>query len=89
MDGNVSENAEKVRSGLLLYSFFFFWYVGLFQKGVPCVWGWWGCCHGVCAYLFSIPQINPLSPRATGDAICTGSREGPHLGKHQAWAQLG
>lgn len=49
----------------------------------------WRCCHGVCAYLFSIPQINPFFPRAPGDAARVVVREGPHLSKHETQAQLG
>lgn len=76
---NALENAEKVRRGLLLY---FFLECGIIPKR------WW-CCHGACAYLFPILYINPFSPGATGDVICTVKREGPHLGKHEAWVQLG
>lgn len=38
---------------------------------------------------FPSPQINPFFPRATGDAIRAVAREGSHLSKHQARAQLG
>lgn len=84
------QTAQKVRGGLLLYDVL---ECGIIPGGYAmCVFvgGGGGSVAMECVLIyFPSPQINPFFPGATGDAIRAVAREGSHLSKHQARAQLG